>query len=132
MDKGHQVYRMYDSADALIYVGMSGQGLIRFRTHQTSTDWFGRVATIKVTHFGSKLDAQIAEIEAILSEKPEINQVHKHARTMLDTLKERRAMAPEAATIGELNRLVPDQEVRTEADGYTRRGKPQNKEGSNA
>ncbi|MEL6584029.1 MAG: hypothetical protein AAFQ36_09370 [Pseudomonadota bacterium] len=127
--KGFQVYRMRASSGALIYVGSSGQSLVRFQGHQSQSDWFGEVVTIEVEHFGSRLDAQIAEIEAILSEEPRENSLHPKAREMLAALKKRREAAPKTTTISELNRSVPDTEIRTEASGYNRRGKTQNEEG---
>jgi hypothetical protein len=73
------VYRCYDSADRLLYVGASCLGSVRFNQHQTEKGWWPGVARIQVEHYANRAEALAAERAAIESEAPTMN-VHFGSR----------------------------------------------------
>lgn len=72
--KTHSVYRIYDSDNQLLYVGMSGRVLGRIADHHTTKDWFKDVSRIDIQWHSSKKEATAAEAYAIKSEKPLYNR----------------------------------------------------------
>ena len=78
-ERSHTLYRMFDAADQLLYVGISGRGPRRFSEHRASQRWWREVATIKVEHYELALEAEAAEREAIETERPRFNVVHARA-----------------------------------------------------
>lgn len=70
------LYRMYDGADKLLYVGISGRGARRFTEHRGAKAWWAQVSTIKVEHYASKDVALEAEEQAIWDEEPIHNVRH--------------------------------------------------------
>lgn len=70
------LYRIFNSSDALLYVGATTNPKLRFNTHSSSQSWWCDAATIKLQHFGD-LDALMkAEREAIESEHPLHNYIY--------------------------------------------------------
>lgn len=67
------LYRHYDAADVLLYVGISLSAIRRMGQHRYESRWFNRVATIRVEHFQTREAAQAAERTAISSEAPLFN-----------------------------------------------------------
>lgn len=70
---GCTLYRMYDKEGALLYVGISGNVLLRIMQHQVSKPWFDDVATVDIQKFPSKAIALAKETEAIQTEAPRYN-----------------------------------------------------------
>ena len=68
----HAVYRMYDHAGRLLYVGMSGRAGRRFDGH-SDRRWFPLVNTITLEWHANHAQARIAEVRAIADEKPRYN-----------------------------------------------------------
>lgn len=68
------LYRAYNQADELLYVGISGDFLVRTKQHSVSSKWHKLAAKITLTHFETRSDAEQAEVEAIRSEKPLFNK----------------------------------------------------------
>lgn len=68
------LYRHYDSKDRLLYVGITGHKGLRFGQHSQGSDWWERVAYIKLEHFIYPEDAITAEQRAIMNEKPLFNR----------------------------------------------------------
>lgn len=66
---GHQLYRHFDKAGRLLYVGISSNFAKRTNGHK-SAHWFRRIASMTVEHFGSRTAAQEAERAAIQQERP--------------------------------------------------------------
>jgi hypothetical protein len=68
------VYRLYDAAGALLYVGKSIDPDQRtIMGHRGSSPWWTQVARQKVTWFRSEDDALSAEARAIATENPAHN-----------------------------------------------------------
>jgi hypothetical protein len=65
-----QLYRHYDDAGVLLYVGISLSTILRLSQHKTDSAWFGRISTIKIEHFATRRDAIAAEVRAVRDERP--------------------------------------------------------------
>lgn len=70
----HAVYRMFDHAGRLVYIGMSGRAGRRFDQHATKR-WFPLVSTITLEWHATHAEAVLAEKRAIASERPRYNIV---------------------------------------------------------
>lgn len=72
----HEVYRLYDGADRLLYVGYSGNLVERLRkhSHRNGQPWWPSVAYCTVERFPTQSDALAAEVEAIKAEAPAHNK----------------------------------------------------------
>jgi predicted GIY-YIG superfamily endonuclease len=64
------LYRFYDGADVLLYVGISRNPAARWAQHAAEKTWWPRVAKKTVVMYGSRQEAEIAEGKAIRSESP--------------------------------------------------------------
>src|SRR6185312_5314251 len=74
MAKTYQLYRHYDKAGTLLYVGLCLSVFRRTIQHRTKASWFGDIATITVEHIANSTEAMAAEVEAIKTEKPKYNR----------------------------------------------------------
>ena len=81
------VYRHYDDAGALLYVGMSMRPDRRTKDHRRSAAWWPQLATIKLEHYQSEIEAQLAEQDAIRAEAPR----HNAAKLLEDAVERMRA-----------------------------------------
>lgn len=76
------VYRFYDRAGALLYVGMTTVGPVRWGEHAVSQPWWGDVAHVTVVHCATVEEALTAEARAIQLEDPRYNVIHKRKSTV--------------------------------------------------
>lgn len=76
MSEHTTLYRLYNKHGVLLYVGISGNPGRRFSQHAEDKLWWGDVADVKLTHFGTRQGAEIAERQAIQSEHPIHNIRH--------------------------------------------------------
>lgn len=67
------LYRLYDEADVLLYIGISHQPDVRFEQHAKTKEWWPQVARREVRWFDDRPTAAVAEATAIRSEDPEHN-----------------------------------------------------------
>lgn len=74
VDMDHGVYRIFDEAGVIVYIGMSSQPMTRIRAHSRKS-WHREIATVKVTWFDGWLPAARAEAAAIREERPKYNTV---------------------------------------------------------
>lgn len=74
------LYRAYDKAGQLLYVGVSCRGIRRFDEH-AKRPWWQTVAAIKVEHFHDRKAAFDAESLAITAEAPVHNRAGVPTRT---------------------------------------------------
>lgn len=74
------VYRFYDRADVLLYVGISYNLASRWANHAAEKDWWPQVARKTVVMYGSRDEAADEEDRAILAEKPIHNIVGREPR----------------------------------------------------
>ena len=68
------LYRFYDTAGALLYVGVSRNLMARWTQHEAEKPWWGAVARKTVVMYGSRDEAEFAEGRAILAESPVHNK----------------------------------------------------------
>ena len=72
----HAVYRMFDQAGRLLYIGISGRAGHRFDQHAEKR-WFPLVSLITLEWHAAQAEAVLAERRAIAAEKPRYNVAGK-------------------------------------------------------
>lgn len=77
-----ELYRHYDKAGTLLYVGISLSAVVRLGQHKTYSSWFSKIDTIKIEHHTSRRAALAAEKRAIKSERPKYNKTHGTHKTV--------------------------------------------------
>lgn len=73
------LYRFYNSADELLYIGIAGNPGRRFSEHAKTKPWWPQVARSTMEHHSSRGAALAAEERAIRTERPLHNVVHNRA-----------------------------------------------------
>lgn len=68
------LYRFFDQAGALLYVGVAANPLARLNQHAIEKLWIDDVSTITLEHFDTRRAALDAEHAAIRIERPRHNQ----------------------------------------------------------
>ena len=71
------VYRLYDAAGTLLYIGSSNNPPYRYTEHSNSplkSSWWPQVVRKDETWHDKRADAQAAEAKAIRTENPKHNQ----------------------------------------------------------
>lgn len=68
-----QLYRHYDEAGVLLYVGISWSAEERFREHRRGSRWASKIARMTVAYFPTRVAAAQAEAAAIRAERPLYN-----------------------------------------------------------
>jgi DNA-binding transcriptional regulator YiaG len=71
------LYRHFDAAGQLLYVGISLSALRRLGEHERGSQWYESIANVTVEQFSSRAEAEQAEIYAIRNEKPLHNKAHR-------------------------------------------------------
>lgn len=72
------VYRMWNAADHLIYVGSTADLLVRLYVHSRQTWWFAQAVRVTYEIHPTEADARIAESIAIKTEQPLYNRQRRH------------------------------------------------------
>lgn len=67
------LYRFYDAAGQLLYVGITGDAKARWRQHAKEKEWWPQVAHKRIAWFSSRDEAAVAERLAIVAEAPRFN-----------------------------------------------------------
>lgn len=67
------VYRLYDSTNTLLYVGVSEDLSRRMRQHRRTKTWWNEVASVTAMEFSDEWMALIGERVAIADEAPKYN-----------------------------------------------------------
>jgi predicted GIY-YIG superfamily endonuclease len=88
-NRSHVLYRMYDSARQLLYVGITFDPRTRWKAHGEDKAWWTDVSSIDVQHFTSRTAADRAERRAIRSDRPLYNVAHSARPTTGSPLKNR-------------------------------------------
>ncbi|MER5584084.1 GntR family transcriptional regulator [Streptomyces asoensis] len=70
------LYRLYDSSEVLLYVGISTYPDERLKQHAGDKLWWHHVARQEITWLDSRAEALKAEAEAIANERPLYNGYH--------------------------------------------------------
>jgi excisionase family DNA binding protein len=98
-DGNHSLYRFFDADGRLLYVGITKTLAVRWRNH-SEKHWWPSVATATITYFSNRVSAEVAETEAIITEKPLWNVKHSTTR--------KRICVPTApAPLGGIAELTP-------------------------
>ena len=71
------LYRHFDAAGTLLYVGISSHVTKRLLSHKSVARWYYSIATVKVEHFDTYEEAARAETRAIFTESPVHNILGK-------------------------------------------------------
>lgn len=74
------VYLYFDSADILVYVGVTSRGIARQREHNTDKEWWSFVARQEVEHYPTRAQALRRERDLIELLTPPFNSVHNPNR----------------------------------------------------
>lgn len=74
--RSHVLYRLFDDAKRLLYVGITCNPAARFSSHGGDKEWWTQVATIALEHLSSRAELESAERAAIRDERPRFNLVH--------------------------------------------------------
>ncbi|WP_315833916.1 hypothetical protein [Bradyrhizobium prioriisuperbiae] len=74
------LYRHFDKAGTLLYVGISNTFLSRTLSHRANSHWFEKIVRIEVTWFASREAAFWAEDVAIRQENPKFNRARGGAK----------------------------------------------------
>ncbi len=74
------LYRFYDSAGRLLYVGISLHAAQRAAEHKRGKSWWPDVARMEVEHLGHRREAEEEEQRAIIAERPLHNIVYNGKR----------------------------------------------------
>jgi hypothetical protein len=74
--KSHSLYRCYDQAGDLLYVGISVQPYTRVENHRRNRKWGDLIKRVTVVNVGTEVDAGVAEKRVIETELPRYNQQH--------------------------------------------------------
>lgn len=74
------LYRLFDEAGVLLYIGISHQPDTRFEQHSKAKEWWPQVARREVQWFDDRPSAAAAEAAAIRSEDPEHNGTYSPRR----------------------------------------------------
>jgi hypothetical protein len=72
----HYVYRYYDSADRLLYVGYTHSFSTRASAHERDAVWWPDVVTVKLERFPDEISGRAAEKHGIIGEGPLHNIIH--------------------------------------------------------
>ncbi|WP_051797284.1 GIY-YIG nuclease family protein [Catenuloplanes japonicus] len=81
-DRPHVLYRFFDRADVLLYVGITANFGARIAKHARDKPWFDQVVDIRREHYSNRADALTAEKAAIQTEKPLYNDQHNEMTTI--------------------------------------------------
>lgn len=82
-NRPHVLYRMFDTEDQLLYVGITADAPDRFHGHRQDKDWWREIAAIRLEHLANRTAALQAERDAIRTERPKYNITHGQPRPRL-------------------------------------------------
>lgn len=67
------LYRFWNLADELLYVGITAKPWERWKQHRGDKPWWSEVAKVTLETFATREDVRAAELEAIRNERPRYN-----------------------------------------------------------
>lgn len=70
------LYRHFDAAGILLYVGVSLSALNRLAAHRRKAPWFWSIARVEISRFDTREQSLEAERTAIVNERPLFNIQH--------------------------------------------------------
>lgn len=69
------IYRLYDEADRLLYVGITSEPRTRLRGHRRDQEWWPEVVMSEIEWCETRAAAEVDEKRAIEEEHPKYNRV---------------------------------------------------------
>lgn len=105
---GYVVYRAFDAADRLLYVGCTNDVEARMKSHAASSPWFVYMDRFTTEPFGSRAEAEAAEARAIGEEHPRWNLVGRsadHPDGFATNARQAEWLRPEREVAGNVRRL---------------------------
>jgi len=75
------LYRFYDRAGRLLYIGITGDAATRWSNHSKKQPWWPSVRRIEIEPYATRIEVELAEKAAIRAEKPLHNKVHNTSNT---------------------------------------------------
>lgn len=81
------LYRHFDAAGRLLYVGISLNAVARLSQHRQCSAWFREIARVEIEWHPSREAACEAEVQAIRSEQPLHNVAHAELNELMATLR---------------------------------------------
>jgi predicted GIY-YIG superfamily endonuclease len=81
-ERPHALYRFYNAAGELLYIGITGNLGQRWDQHNAGKPWWAEVASSTVEHFDSRTAVLAAEKAAIAAERPKYNVVHNNGHSV--------------------------------------------------
>lgn len=105
----HQLYRHFDGAGNLLYIGISLNAMYRLSQHRLQSGWFDDIARMEIENFPSRAELEQAEILAIKNESPLHNVVHATPEE-----KKKAAKARKRENQIDVERLTPEEKDRHE------------------
>lgn len=73
IDKTHALYRFFDKAGDLLYVGISNNPGRRWAQHERDKPWWHEVHHVEIERYPDRAAVLVAEAEAIRAENPRYN-----------------------------------------------------------
>ncbi|MEV4672809.1 GIY-YIG nuclease family protein [Actinomadura sp. NPDC049382] len=77
------LYRLFDVAGDLLYVGVTRNPAQRWKYHARERRWWHEVAKHELTPFAERAQAEAAEKQAIKAEAPRYNTCHTPRHSMI-------------------------------------------------
>lgn len=77
------LYRFFDAAGTLLYVGITNHLPRRLGQHGEDKPWFAQASTVTVEHYPDRAAALTAETAAITGERPVYNVHHNQGRAQV-------------------------------------------------
>jgi predicted GIY-YIG superfamily endonuclease len=74
------LYRLYNAADEVIYIGISDDPVARMKQHAADKDWWPEVTRKTLVWYSSRTAAETAETIAIGLEQPKHNKAKRYVR----------------------------------------------------
>lgn len=74
------LYRFFDEAGELLYVGIANDPRVRWSNHAGEKRWWSEVETRTLDWFATREEAESAEVAAIVGERPRYNVTHSETR----------------------------------------------------
>jgi hypothetical protein len=75
----HCLYRHFDSAGVLLYIGVSLSAVERLSAHNRTARWADKIARVEIERFPTRKAVLDAEAAAIKAESPRYNYQHNRA-----------------------------------------------------
>jgi predicted GIY-YIG superfamily endonuclease len=82
--RGPAVYRFFDAAGRLLYVGYTTNPIARMRDHRNAAEWWPKVTAGQLESFATETEGLAAERAAIEVERPIHNKTYANKRPSAD------------------------------------------------